>query len=94
MAELKIRRVGNSSGVVLPKEMMARLRVAEGDTLFVTETPNGYRIEPHDPVVERQVEATWMSLDNGLHHWLVALRARIVKTEAQRHDEFLPRRAN
>jgi len=57
MIELKIRRVGNSSGVVLPKEMMARLRVGEGDTLFVIETPDGYRIEPHDPTVRRQVEA-------------------------------------
>lgn len=71
MIELKIRRVGNSSGVVLPKEMMARLRVAEGDTLFVSETPHGYRIELHDPAVERQVEAARRQAKK----WRTALRA-------------------
>lgn len=70
MPELKIRRIGNSSGIVLPKEMMARLRVAEGDTLFVTETPAGYRIEAHDPRVVRQVETARREAKK----WRTALR--------------------
>ena len=57
MSTLKIRRMGNSAGVVLPREMLAHLRVAVGDTLFVCETPKGYRIERHDSTVERQVAA-------------------------------------
>ncbi len=39
--ELKIRKIGNSVGVVLPKEAMAKLNVAEGDTLCMTDAPDG-----------------------------------------------------
>ena len=38
---LKITRIGNSAGVVLPKELLARLRAGVGDTLFVSEAPDG-----------------------------------------------------
>jgi putative addiction module antidote len=38
--ELKLRKIGNSTGVVLPKEALARLHVAEGDTLYITEAPD------------------------------------------------------
>ena len=45
MVDLKLRKIGNSYGVVLPKEVLGRLRLAEGDRLFLTETPDGgYRI--------------------------------------------------
>ena len=45
--ELKLRKVGNSLGVVLPKEALARLNVSEGDTLTLTETPEGgLRVTP------------------------------------------------
>lgn len=47
-ATLKITRIGNSAGVVLPKEVLARLRVG-WDALFLTEAPNGVRLTPHDP---------------------------------------------
>jgi putative addiction module antidote len=50
MVELKIRRFGNSLGVVLPKEVIARLGTADGAALFLTETPEGgYRLTPYDP---------------------------------------------
>ncbi|MBE2283635.1 MAG: AbrB/MazE/SpoVT family DNA-binding domain-containing protein [Prosthecobacter sp.] len=42
--ELKLRKIGNSVGVVLPKEALARLNATEGDTLELTETPDGYRV--------------------------------------------------
>jgi putative addiction module antidote len=47
--ELKLRKVGNSLGVVLPKEALARLNAGEGDTLVLTETPDGgFRVTPAD----------------------------------------------
>lgn len=46
---LKIKKIGNSAGVILPKELLARLRVSPGDTLFVTESPDGLRITANDP---------------------------------------------
>ena len=57
MIELKLTAIGNSVGVVLPKEALARLKVAEGDTLYITETPDGYRLTPHDPAFEAQMVA-------------------------------------
>lgn len=48
-AALKITRIGNSAGVVLPKEVLARLRVGPGDTLHLTEAPDGVRLTAHDP---------------------------------------------
>ena len=56
MATLKLRAIGNSVGVVLPKELLTRLRVGEGDTLQVVETPDGFRVTRHDPDFERQME--------------------------------------
>jgi putative addiction module antidote len=47
--ELKIRKVGNSVGVVLPKEVLAHLKVVEGDTVTVTETQDGVRLSAADP---------------------------------------------
>jgi putative addiction module antidote len=46
---LKITKIGNSAGVILPKELLARLRVAPGDTVYVTESPDGLRITANDP---------------------------------------------
>jgi len=48
-ASLKITKIGNSAGIVLPKELLARLRVGMGDTLYVTEAPDGIRITASDP---------------------------------------------
>ena len=52
MAILKLRAVGNSVGVVLPKDLLARLGVNEGDTLFAIETPDGVRLTTSDPAFE------------------------------------------
>ena len=57
MNTLKLIPVGNSIGVILPRELLARLRVEKGDTLFVMETPNGVEISPHDPNLARQMDA-------------------------------------
>jgi len=57
MIELKLTAVGNSLGVVLPKEALARLKVGKGDTLFITEAPDGYRLTPYNPDFERHMHA-------------------------------------
>lgn len=54
-ASLKITRIGNSAGVVLPKELLARLRAGVGDTLYVSETPDGIRITAADPAFEAKM---------------------------------------
>jgi putative addiction module antidote len=56
-AKLKMISIGNSVGAVFPKELLARLRVDQGGTLFVTEASDGFRITPYDPEIEKQVEA-------------------------------------
>ena len=56
MTALKLSRIGNSVGMVLPKDVLARLRVQEGDRLYLTESPDGYRITPFDPEFARQME--------------------------------------
>ncbi|MGH9362028.1 MAG: AbrB/MazE/SpoVT family DNA-binding domain-containing protein [Thermoanaerobaculia bacterium] len=57
MVELKITTVGNSAGVVLPKEVLARLKVQKGDVLYLVETPSGYNLTPYDEAFVRQVRA-------------------------------------
>jgi len=53
--KLKLRSVGTSTGVLLPREMLVRLKVKKDDTLFAIETPEGYLITPYDPQVEQQL---------------------------------------
>lgn len=56
MLSFKITTVGSSSGIILTKEAMARLRVQKGDILYLTEAPGGgYRLTPHDPDLARQL---------------------------------------
>ena len=57
MTTLKISRIGNSLGVILPKEILARLKLEKGDTVFVTDTPGGVSITPYSDVFEQQMAA-------------------------------------
>ena len=54
-AKLKITSIGNSVGVILPKEVLEKLRVGKGDTLFLTETPMGFELSPLDEKIQRQM---------------------------------------
>ena len=56
MSALKITTVGNSAGIVLPREILERLRVKKGDLLYAIETPNGIELTPYDPEFARQME--------------------------------------
>jgi putative addiction module antidote len=49
--------MGNSVGAVFPKEVLKRLNVNKGDTIFLTESPEGYRITPYEPDFESQMES-------------------------------------
>ncbi len=53
---LKVRKIGNSLGVVLPKDVLAKLRVGEGDELSVSETPDGVALTGGDAEFARQME--------------------------------------
>ena len=55
MVKLKVTTVGSSAGVVLPKEVLTRLKVAKGDTIFLIESPDGYRITPYDADFEEEM---------------------------------------
>jgi putative addiction module antidote len=52
----KIRRIGNSLGIILPHETLSALRVSEGDELFEVRTPEGIQLTPHDPHFEKVME--------------------------------------
>jgi putative addiction module antidote len=53
---LKVTQIGNSVGVILPKEMLARLKVQKGDSLYVTEIPDGVKLRPYDEEFAQQME--------------------------------------
>jgi putative addiction module antidote len=57
MHSLKLTQIGNSVGVILPKEVLARLKLEKGDTVFMTETPEGCALTPYDPTLEEQLVA-------------------------------------
>jgi len=56
MTPLKLTTVGNSVGIILPKELLEKLRVDQGDTLYVIETQNGIELIPSDPELAVQME--------------------------------------
>ncbi len=57
MHTLKLTQIGNSIGVILPREVIARLKVEKGDSLFISETPGGYALTPYDPAIDEQLQA-------------------------------------
>jgi putative addiction module antidote len=56
MVQLKVRRFGNSLGVVLPKDVVSRLNTGDGQALFLIEAQDGtYRLTPYDPTFEKKM---------------------------------------
>ncbi len=53
---LKLSKIGNSVGLVLPKEARDRMKVDSGDNVYLTETPDGYRLTPYDPDFATQMD--------------------------------------
>lgn len=56
MLALKLTQIGNSVGVILPKELLAKLKVEKGDSLYVTDAPGGITLTPYEPNFEEQLE--------------------------------------
>ena len=54
--KLKITTIGNSAGVILPRELLSRLRVAKGDSLYATELADGVKLTPFDPELAGQMD--------------------------------------
>jgi putative addiction module antidote len=54
--KLKLRSIGTSTGVILPKQLLDRLKLKKDDVLFASETPEGYLLTPYDPEVAEQVK--------------------------------------
>ena len=57
MSALKLTQIGNSVGIILPKEVLARLKLVKGDVLYLTENPGGVTLTPNDPTFEAQIDA-------------------------------------
>ncbi len=57
MSTLKLRKIGNSYGIILPKEVISRLKVEEGDSVYITESHDGYNISSFDPDFEETMKA-------------------------------------
>lgn len=56
MVALKLTRIGNSVGAVIPKDALSRMNLAAGDTVFLTEAPGGYRLTPYEPDFETEMD--------------------------------------
>jgi putative addiction module antidote len=54
---LKLTQIGNSVGVVLPKDALAAMKLEKGDSIHLTESPEGFRLTAYDPEFERQMNA-------------------------------------
>ena len=55
--KIEIKKIGNSTGLILPKELLVKLQLKQGDMLFVTElAEGGIKLVPHDPTFERGME--------------------------------------
>lgn len=57
MAALKLTQIGNSVGIILPKEVLARLKLEKGDTLYLTDAANGVLLTPYSAEFEMQMTA-------------------------------------
>jgi putative addiction module antidote len=55
MSALKLTQIGNSVGVILPKELLSRLKLEKGDSVFVSEAANGFTLSTYDPEFEQQM---------------------------------------
>jgi putative addiction module antidote len=57
MHVLKLTQIGNSVGIILPKEALSRLKLGKGESVFLTETNEGYVLTPYDPALEEEISA-------------------------------------
>jgi putative addiction module antidote len=70
MVQLTVRRIGNSVGVILPSEAVQALRISPGEKLFLTESPDGFRLTPYDPEFAKKMKVA----ERGFQRYRNALR--------------------
>ena len=70
MIDLKVTQIGNSLGVILPKELLGKLGVGRGDTVHAVETPDGFRLTIAEPDFEAQMKVA----REGMKRWHNVLR--------------------
>lgn len=68
--KVKVTTVGNSTGIVLPKELLQKLKIQKGDTLYVTETPDGVQMTPYEEEFAHTMEVA----ENIMRRYRDALR--------------------
>ena len=57
MIKVKLTSIGNSMGIVLPKEALTKLKIGKGETLYLVESPEGFMLTPYQQNFEKQMEA-------------------------------------
>jgi len=57
MLKVKVTAVGNSMGILLPKEALNKLKASKGDTLYLVDSPEGLTLTPYQQDFETQMEA-------------------------------------
>ena len=57
MIKVKVTSIGNSMGIVLPKEALAKLNTGKGETLYLVDSPEGFMLTPYQQNFEKQIEA-------------------------------------
>lgn len=70
MHTLKLRKIGSSVGIILPKDLLEKLHLSEGDEIFADATADGLQLTPYDPEFEATMEAfsrTRKKYRNALH---------------------------
>jgi putative addiction module antidote len=65
MNALKLTRLGTSTGMIIPKEMLTRMKVEKGDTLYAIETAEGYLLTLYDPTIDKQLKAGRQFMKNN-----------------------------
>jgi putative addiction module antidote len=82
MVALKVEQVGDSVAVLLPQDTLAALHVTPGDTLYLTEAPDGYRVTPFDPELERRMAiARDIMADSNIREMSPPKRMRMLESD-------------
>ena len=69
MHVLKLTQIDNSVGVILPKEARSRLKLTKGETVFLTETPDGYALTPYELALDQQAGTAVAARRKPCHAW-------------------------
>jgi len=70
MIKVKLTSIGNSMGIVLPKEALTKLKIGKGETLYLVESPEGFMLTPYQQNFEKQMEVAEKVMNkyrNALH---------------------------